>query len=104
MNVNFTGHAIVEGTRPPRPSARRRLLVLASSLTPLLRTGFGLLGVGGALDLGYHLLTGFRAHHEGGLGAVGFAIHMIVLAGMVLTMAGVFQKAFRRGELSTKSR
>lgn len=59
-----------------------------------MRPGFLLLGAGAVLDVAYHALaaTAGSASHSGGLAT---AIHVVVLAGMVVTFAGVIRVGFR---------
>ena len=60
-----------------------------------MRVGFLLLAAGVALDLGYHAAAaaglGAASHSSG----VATAIHVLVLAGMAVTFAGLLQIAFK---------
>ena len=47
------------------------------------------LGLGLALDVGYHLVHGITPHSHAGAFDVAMVIHLIVVAGMALCMAGV---------------
>ena len=73
-------------------------------MTPRLRLprtmsiGLAIAVVGGAIDVGYHLV----AHSPGtGHGPVAFAGHAVTLAGMVVTMIGLLSVAFRRSAEAT---
>ena len=60
-----------------------------------MRLGFLLLGLGLALDLGYHAalaIGGGQASHSS---AAATAIHAVVLGGMAVTFGGLLQVAFR---------
>lgn len=60
-----------------------------------MRGGFGLLAGGLALDLLFHLFAAFTEADASRAGGVATAIHALVLAGMVVTFAGVLQIAVR---------
>jgi hypothetical protein len=55
--------------------------------------GFVLLGIGLAVDVGYHLVVG--GGHGSPTGSIGLVGHLITLAGMVVSLAGVVVAAFR---------
>ena len=77
---------------PPSPGVLRRI---AGSLPPTIRAGFGILAVGLLADAGYHAVPGLRPHTHTGGSDVAFAIHLIVLVGMLTTLAGVAAIAAR---------
>jgi hypothetical protein len=70
------------------------LLRLAGSLPLLLKAGFTLLAAGLIIDVAYHLLPRADHTHELGLGAQ--LIHLLVFAGMALSLAGIAWSAVRR--------
>ena len=71
-----------------------RSLPAGSLRSPLpLRAGFLLLGAGAIADLAYHAFHGWAsAPHTS---AEATAIHLLVLAGMTSTLAGLFLAAIR---------
>lgn len=94
-----------QGGAAPRPLPARsgKLRVLATSasrtfrgLPALVRAGAAFLGLGIAGDVGYHLTHGMRPHsHNAGAFDVAMVIHLIVVAGMALCMAGVIAAGIR---------
>ena len=60
-----------------------------------MRAGFGLLAAGLVLDLVFHLAAVFTDAGPSHAGGVATTIHALVLAGMLVTFAGVLQVAFR---------
>lgn len=77
-----------------RPPGRLRSAARAAwrSLPGAMKVGFVLLAAGGLVDLTYHAVVGIHVEH---LDGVGLASHLVVLAGMALSMAGVLQSAFQ---------
>lgn len=74
----------------------RALARVFTELPALVRAGFALLGAGIAGDAGYHLTHGIRPHsHTPGAFDVAMVIHLIVVAGMALCMAGVVSAGIR---------
>jgi hypothetical protein len=73
----------------PRGVGPLRSIRVPKPLVP----GFVLLGVGLAVDLGYHLIVG--GGHGGSTDSIGLIGHMITLVGMVVSLAGVVVAAFR---------
>jgi hypothetical protein len=71
-----------------------------TELPSLVRFGFVVVVAGGVIDLGYHLLL---AGSGGGVDRVGYAGHLVTLAGMLVSMVGVFRTAVhpeRRGNVA----
>jgi hypothetical protein len=54
-----------------------------------MRLGFAVLALGIGADLAYHVAFGIQPQHDHASEAAPFAIHMIVVAGMALTLVGV---------------
>jgi hypothetical protein len=75
----------------------RTVTRLTAGLPTVLRVGFAVLAAGLALDLGFHLFvgaTGHGAQHQGeGLGWAASLIHLVVFAGMGLSLVGVVSSA-----------
>ncbi len=86
----------MEGVVRRHVGARRRfgerLAAVWQPLPPLMKAGFALLAAGGATDIGYHVVVGVHVEH---LDATGLLAHLVVFAGMALSILGVFQSAVR---------
>ncbi len=67
------------------PTVRR----LFTELPALMRVGLGLAALGGAIDIGYHLVAESAAAH----GSVALLGHMTTLVGMTVTMLGLIVRA-----------
>lgn len=67
-----------------------------SSLTRTFRAGFLLLAAGGVADVVYHAVNGWNSAHDHHAGlTVPTAIHLIVAAGMLVTLAGLLHAGVR---------
>lgn len=64
-----------------------------ASLPIVMRVGLILVGLGGAIDLVYHLGSGAPASNPGTVGTIG---HLVTLAGMVVAMLGLIEVALRK--------
>jgi hypothetical protein len=64
-----------------------------------MQVGLGLAALGAAIDIGYHLGTDTPGM---GHGSVAFIGHLTTLAGMVVTMLGLFGAAFKRRPLEAQ--
>lgn len=90
-------------TTRPLPAHPRTIPALAlpgsrmfRGLPTSARAGAAVLGLGLALDVGYHLIHGVTPHpHDTGAIDVAMAIHLIVAAGMVLCLVGVIAAGIR---------
>jgi hypothetical protein len=79
------------------------------ALSPLFLAGLTVLAIGAAGDLTYHILVqGSAMFHtlsqvaaertlDPVVGHQAYRAHLVTLAGMVITMAGVLQRGFKRG-------
>jgi hypothetical protein len=103
MTQSLASPATQGGVAPrplPAPGPMRRrfgwLRRTVASLPPTFRAGFGLLGVGAIADVVYHLIHGLHSTHTHGTGFdVPTAIHLVVAAGMVVTLAGLVHAGVR---------
>lgn len=68
-------------------------------LPRLMRAGLLVTGLGGTIDIGYHLLT---TAPGAGHGAVPFIGHLVTIVGMLVTMLGLFGAALVRRPLEAK--
>ena len=72
---------------------------LVTGLPRLMRVGLAGAALGAMIDVGYHLVT---AAPGMGHGSVAFTGHATTLAGMVITMLGLFRAAFKRRPLEAQ--
>ncbi len=82
----------------PRPASTpgHRLLLVWFSLPFLMKAGLIVTAGGFAIDLLYHLSTGTHGSLQTPCCGPGFIGHVITLAGMVITFAGIFTPLMRR--------
>lgn len=95
----------LQGGATPRPlpalSARLRAFATCirqtfTALPAIVRTGATFLGVGLLGDVGYHLIHGIRPHsHTPGGFDIALVIHLTVVLGMAMCMAGIVGAGIR---------
>jgi hypothetical protein len=69
-------------------------------LPMLMQVGLAIAALGGAIDIGYHLLSNAAG---AGHSPVAFTGHLVTLIGMVITLFGLFGAALRRRPLEAKT-
>ena len=67
-----------------------------------MRLGFLLLGVGLALDLGYHAALAFAGGDASHSSAFATAVHAVVLVGMAASFGGLLQVAIKPKSVVTR--
>ena len=77
----------------------RRKHLLGMQLPPLMRVGLGLAVLGAVVDIAYHLATNTPGMGHGPVALIG---HFTTLAGMAVTMLGLFGAAFKRRPLEAE--